>query len=40
MHVAPHMCKTVTLKSNAKEIVTLKCIGTSYVQNSYFEGKC
>ena len=26
MHVAPHMCKTVTLKAYAKEIVTLKCI--------------
>ena len=26
MHVAPHMCKTVTLQANAKEIITWKCI--------------
>ena len=26
MHLAPHMCKTVTLKANAKEIITWKCI--------------
>ena len=26
MHVAQHMCKTVTLKANAQEIFTLKCI--------------
>ena len=26
MHVAPHMCKTITLKANAKKIVTLKCM--------------
>ena len=26
MHVAQHMCKTVTLKANAKEIITLKCV--------------
>ena len=26
MHLAPHMCKTITLKANDKEIVTLKCI--------------
>ena len=26
MHVAPHMCKTIMLKANAQEIVTLKCI--------------
>ena len=26
MHVAPHMFKTVTLKANAKDIITLKCI--------------
>ena len=24
MHVAPHICKTITLKANAKEIITLK----------------
>ena len=24
MHVAPHMCKTVTLKANAQEIITCK----------------
>ena len=26
MHVAPHMCKTCTLKANAQEIITVKCI--------------
>ena len=26
MDVAQHMCKTITLKANAQEIVTLKCI--------------
>ena len=26
MHVAPHMFKTVTLKANAQEIITWKCI--------------
>ena len=26
MHLTPHMYKIVTLKANAKEIVTLKCI--------------
>ena len=26
MHVAPHMCKTIMLKANAQEIITLKCI--------------
>ena len=26
MHLAPHMYKIVTLKANAKEIITLKCI--------------
>ena len=26
MHVAPHMYKTVTLKANAKDIITLKYI--------------
>ena len=26
MHLAPNMCKTVTVKANAKEIVILKCI--------------
>ena len=26
MHLAPHMYKTITLKANAKEIVTWKCI--------------
>ena len=24
MHVAPHICKTITLKANDKEIVTVK----------------
>ena len=40
MHVAPHMFKTITLKANAKDIMTVKCIWTKYVQNHYFEGKC
>ena len=41
MHVAPNMYKMVTLKANAQEIVTLKCMcDTKYVQNRYFEGKC
>ena len=26
MHLAPHMCKTITLKAKAQEIVTLTCI--------------
>ena len=26
MHLAPHMCKTVTVKANAQEIITWKCI--------------
>ena len=26
LHVAPHMCKTITLKASAKKIVTLKYI--------------
>ena len=26
MHVAPHMFKTITLKANAKDIMTVKCI--------------
>ena len=26
MHVAQHMFKTVSLKPNAKDIITLKCI--------------
>ena len=25
MHLAPHMYKTITLKANAKDIITLKC---------------
>ena len=40
MHLAPHMYKTITLKANAKEIVTKNACGTKYVQNCYFEGKC
>ena len=34
------MYKILTLQANAKEIVTLKCVDTTYVQNRYFEGKC
>ena len=26
MHLAPHMCKTITVKANAKEIIIWKCI--------------
>ena len=26
MHLAPHMCKTITLQTNAKEIITEKYI--------------
>ena len=33
MHVAPHMCKTITLKANAQEIITKNAFGTKYVQN-------
>ena len=40
MHLTPNMYKIVTVKANAKEIITLKCIGTKYVQNHYCEGKC
>ena len=34
------MYKIVTLKANAKKIVTVKCIDTKYVQKHHFEGKC
>ena len=40
MHVAPYMCKTITLQANAQEIITWKCIWHQYVQKHYFEGKC
>ena len=40
MHLAPHMYKIVTLKANAKEIITLNAFDAKYVQNHYFEGKC
>ena len=34
MHLTPNMYKIVTLKTNAKEIITLKCMfDTKYVQN-------
>ena len=36
----PNMYKIITLKANAKDIITLKCIGTTYVQNHYLPGKC
>ena len=26
MHLAPHMCKTITLKANAREIITVKYV--------------
>ena len=34
------MYKIVTLKANAKKIITLNAFGTTYVQNRYCEGKC
>ena len=34
------MYKIVTLKANAKEIITLKCIWHQILQKPYFEGKC
>ena len=34
------MYKIITLKANAKKIVTLNACGTTYVQNRYFAGKC
>ena len=34
------MYKTVTLKANAKEIITLNAFDIKYVQNRYFAGKC
>ena len=41
MHVTPNMYNIMTLKANAKEIVTVKhAFDTKYVQNCYFEGKC
>ena len=40
MHMTPNMYKIITLKANAKEIITLKCMWHKYVQNRYFEGKC
>ena len=40
MHLAPHMCKTVTVKANAKEISLENAFDTTYVQNRYVEGKC
>ena len=41
MHVTPNMYKIITLQTNAKKIVTVKCFWhAKYVQNDYFEGKC
>ena len=38
---AKYVQNHVTLKANAKEIITLKCMSDSkYVQNRYCEGKC
>ena len=31
------MYKNITLKANAKEIITLNAFETKYVQNHYFE---
>ena len=36
----PNTYKIITLKANAKEIVTLNACDTKYVQKCYFEGKC
>ena len=36
----PHMCKTVTLQENPKDInYCTNAFGTKYVQNRYFESK-
>ena len=40
MHVALHVCKTITLKANAEEIITLKCIWHHICTKTLFEGKC
>ena len=41
MHLAPHMCKIVTLKANAQEIVTCKMhFDAKYAHICYCEGKC
>ena len=37
MHLTPHMYKIITLKENAKEIITLKCVLHTYVQNHYLK---
>ena len=34
------MYKIITLKANAKKIITWKCIDAEYVQNHHFKGKC
>ena len=41
MHVAPHMCKTITLKAKMlrKSLLENAC-DTKYVQNHYFADKC
>ena len=40
MHLTPHMYKTVTLRANAKEIITWKCFWCQICTKCYFEGKC
>ena len=36
----PNTYKIITLKANAKEIITLNAFDTKYVQNHYFADKC
>ena len=40
MHLTPHMYKIVTLKANAKEIITWKCFWCQICTKCYCEGKC
>ena len=40
MHLTPHMYKIVTLKANAKEIITWKCFWCQICTKCYCKGKC
>ena len=40
MHLTPSVYKIVTVKANAKEIITLNAFDTKYVQKPDFEGIC
>ena len=40
MLLMPNMYKMITLKLNAKEIITLNEFDAKYIQNHSFKGKC